>query len=263
MTSRVTSLSRRPLQSAIYEGDVRHARSVVPRHGFTKRLYMLYLDLAELDLVFAGRWLWGVERTRLMSFRRRDHLGDPTLSLDLAVRELVRAQTGQSIEGPIRLLTQLRSAGYVFNPVSVYYGFTASGELDAVVADVSNTPWNERHAYVLTAEQGRVDTRIQKQFHVSPFLPMGHEYRFRFEPPASTLEVRIENHADGERVFDARLALTRREITTASLASTLARFPAMTLQLIAGIYWQAFRLHRLGAAVHAHPRHAKTEEALA
>jgi uncharacterized protein len=254
---------KRPVQSAIYEGAVRHTRSLAPRHGFTKRLYMLYLDLAELDRVFEGRWLWGVERARLVSFRRSDHLGDPAVSLDLAVRELVRARTGRTLEGPIRLLTQLRSAGYVFNPVSVYYGFTASGELDALVADVSNTPWNERHAYVLPAEQGRVDARVEKQFHVSPFLPMGHEYRFRFEPPTSTLEARIESHADNERVFDARLALTRREITTASLASTLARFPAMTLQLIAAIYWQAFRLHRLGAAVHAHPRHAKTEEALA
>jgi len=259
----MTSCMLPVMQSAIYEGDVRHTRSVAPRHGFTKRLYMLYLDLAELDRVFAGRWLWGVERARLVSFRRRDHLGDPAVSLDLAVRELVRAHTGRTLEGPICLLTQLRTAGYVFNPVSVYYGFTASGELDALVADVSNTPWNERHAYVLPAEQGRVDARVQKKFHVSPFLPMSHEYRFRFEPPTSTLAARIESHAEGERVFDARLALTRREITTASLASTLARFPAMTLQLIAAIYWQAFRLHRLGAAVHAHPRRAKTEEALA
>lgn len=248
------------MMSAIYEGAVRHTRSLAPRHGFEKRLYMLYLDLAELDRVFEGRWLWGVERARLLSFRRRDHLGDPAVSLDVAVRELVRAHTGRPLEGPIRLLTQLRSAGYVFNPVSVYYGFTESGELDALVADVSNTPWNERHAYVLPAEQGRVDARVQKEFHVSPFFAMNHEYRFRFEPPAATLTAQIESFAAGERVFDAHLELTRREIATASLASTLARFPGMTLQLIGAIYWQAFRLHRLGAAIHAHPGRTKAEE---
>jgi uncharacterized protein len=253
---------KRPMQSAIYEGSVRHGRQMEPRHGFTKRLFMLYLDLAELDRVFEGRWLWGVERSRLVSFRRRDHLGDPALPLDQAVRALVHERTGRALEGPIRLLTQMRTAGYVFNPVSLYYGFKPSGELDAVVADVSNTPWNERHAYVLPAKEGRVDARAEKEFHVSPFLPMSHEYRFTVEPPGATLRARIENFARGERVFDASLELERREIGTSTLASTLARFPWMTLEVIAAIYWQAFRLHRLGAAVYPHPGKAKRVEAL-
>ena len=144
----------KPMQSAIYEGRVLHARRLQPQHGFSKRLCMLYLDLAELDRVFEGRWLWGVERARLVSFRRRDHLGDPDVPHDTAVRALVRQRTGRRLEGPIRLLTQLRTAGYVFKPVSLYYGFDLEDELDTVVADVSNTPWNERHAYVL-----RRDTR--------------------------------------------------------------------------------------------------------
>ncbi len=251
------------MQSAIYEGCVRHTRKLEPRHGFTKRLCMLYLDLSELDRVFAGRWLWGVERRRLVSFRRRDHLGDPDVPLERAVRELVRERTGRVVEGPIRLLTQLRTAGYVFNPVSVHYGFTAAGELDAVVADVSNTPWNERHAYVLPAQNGRVDARVAKQLHVSPFLPMDHEYRFSFEAPTETLSASIENFAHGERVFDARLELTRHEIDGEALARVLARFPVMSAQIIAAIYWQAFRLHRLGAEVHPHPRDDKRTEALA
>jgi DUF1365 family protein len=142
------------MESALYEGRVLHSRQLAPRHAFTKRLYLLYLDLAELDRVFAGRWLWGVERARLASFRRADHLGDPALSLDRVVRDLVLERTGRALEGPIRLLTQLRTAGYVFNPVSFFYGFATSGALEAVVADVSNTPWNERHAYVLPPRPG-------------------------------------------------------------------------------------------------------------
>lgn len=250
-----------PLESAIYEGSVRHVRRMPPRHGFTKRLFMLYLDLAELDRVFEGRWLWGVERARLSSFRRRDHLGDPDVSLDTAVRALVRERTGRRLEGPIRLLTQLRTVGYVFNPVSLYYGFDLAGGLDTVVADVSNTPWNERYAYVLPAEQGRVELRKAKEFHVSPFLPMGHEYRFVLEPPAAFLRARIESFARGERVFEAHLELERRAIETASLARILVRFPWMTAQVIAGIYWQAFRLHRLGATVYPHPARANSAEA--
>jgi DUF1365 family protein len=251
------------MESALYEGRVHHVRQLAPRHAFTKRLYLLYLDLAELDRVFAGRWLWGVERARLVSFRRSDHLGDPALSLDRAVRDLVFERSGRVLEGPIRLLTQLRTAGYVFNPVSFFYGFATSGALEAVVADVSNTPWNERHAYVLPAEGGRVDARVRKTFHVSPFQPMSHDYRFGFEPPAARLHARIESFAGDERVFDASLELERREIGTTALASALLRFPAMTLQVIAAIYWQAYRLHRLGARVHAHPGSAPRTEALA
>lgn len=251
------------MESALYEGSVRHTRLAAPRHGFSKRLCMVYLDLAELDRVFAGRWLWGVERARFASFQRRDHLGDPALPLERAVRELVRARTGRSVGGPIRTLTQLRTAGYVFNPVSLHYCFEPSGELGAVVADVSNTPWNERHSYVFPAQSGRVDARVRKQFHVSPYLPMDHTYRFRFEAPGAALHARIENFAGEERAFDARLELSRREIGGAALARALVRFPLMPLQVIGAIYWQAFQLRRRGAVEHPHPNEASAPEVLA
>lgn len=252
------------MQSALYEGSVHHTRMALPRHGFTKRLFMAYLDLDELDRVFAGRLFWGVERRRFVSFRRADHLGDPALPLAEAVRRLVRERTGRAADGPIRLLTQLRTAGYVFNPLSLHYVFAASGGLDAVVADVSNTPWNERHCYVLPAEASRVDARAAKTFHVSPFLPMEHEYRFRLDAPADALSVRIESFdRTGERAFAARLELERREIDGRSLARALLRFPLMTAQVIGGIYWQALRLHRLGAPFHPHPNGNRQTEALA
>ncbi|MBY0401846.1 DUF1365 domain-containing protein [Myxococcota bacterium] len=241
------------MQSAIYEGMVRHTRRVAPPHGFTKRLFMVYLDLAELDRVFAGRWLWGVERRRFVSFRRADHLGDPAVPLDRSIRALIQERTGRVVQGPIRTLTQLRTAGYVFNPVIFHYAFTPAGDLEAVVADVSNTPWNERHCYVLAAQSGRIDAHAEKVFHVSPFLSMEHEYRFRFDAPEADLMASIEAFACGERVFDARLELVRREIDGPTLARTLARFPLMTAQVIGGIYWQALRLHRLGAPFHPHP----------
>jgi hypothetical protein len=120
---------------------------------------------------------------------------------------------------------------------------------------VSNTPWNERHSYVLAGGErdGTLSERAAKLFHVSPFLPMDHEYAFSFDRPGATLRARIENFAGEERVFHAELTLARREISGATLASALVRYPAMTAEVIAAIYWQAFRLRRKGAPGFAHP----------
>ncbi|MEZ4334052.1 MAG: DUF1365 domain-containing protein [Myxococcota bacterium] len=252
------------MESALYEGTVYHARAAHPPHAFAKRLFMAYLDLDELDRVFAGRLFWGVERRRLVTFRRTDQLGDPAIPLAESVRRLIRERTGRSAEGPIRVLTQLRTAGYVFNPLSLHYAFDPAGGLEAVVADVRNTPWNERHCYVLPATEGAVDLRIDKRFHVSPFLPMDHAYRFRLDAPARALRVRIENFdRAGRPAFAARLELERRGIDGRSLARALLRFPLMSVQVIGGIYWQALRLHRLGAPFHPHPNGNRRTEALA
>jgi len=250
------------MESALYEGAVWHRRTAPPEHTFSRRLCMLYLDLAELDRVFERRWLWGVERRALASFRRADHLGDPAQPLAEAVRDLVEARCGRRPRGALRLLTHLRYAGYVFNPVSFHYCFAQSGELEAVIGDITNTPWNERHRYVFARQSaepccGALSARVAKRFHVSPFLPMEQEYRFTFDPPAEELGVRVENFARGERVFEARLALARHEITGASLARALARYPLMTAQVIASIYWQASRLRRKGAHEYPHPTEAR------
>jgi hypothetical protein len=251
------------VESCLYVGRVRHRRFRPVRHDFSFPLFLVYLDLAELDRVFRGRWLWSTRRAALARFRREDHLGDPHLPLDEAVRALVAERTGRRPTGPIRLLTHLRYAGFVFNPVSFFYCYDPSGRLDVIVADVANTPWNERHRYVLSADPastGRQRFRTPKQFHVSPFLPMDLDYAWTFLEPCEKLAVRIENRArDGQPLFDAVLALRRREITGASLASALAGFPLLTFQVLAGIYWQAFRLHRKGAPYFPHPALAGPE----
>jgi uncharacterized protein len=183
-----------------------------------------------------------------------DYLGDPRLPLDEAVRDRVARETGVRPQGPIRLLTHLRMFGLCFNPVSFYYCFDASGErVETVVAEITNTPWNERHAYVLPAKDGRLRFRFGKAFHVSPFMPMALDYDWRFGVPGRRLAVQMQNFRDGARIFDATLALERREIGPASLAAALARFPFMTLQVLGAIYWQALRLWRLRTPFYAHP----------
>jgi DUF1365 family protein len=239
--------------SAIYEGTIRHRRFAVRAHEFHHRLALLYLDLQELDGLLDGRLL--DHRPGLMRFRRADYLGDPRIGLADAVRMQVERRTGSAPVGPIRLLTQLRTFGHCFNPVSFYYCFTPQERLDAVVAEVTNTPWGERHAYVLrrTDEAPALAATFAKALHVSPFMGMEQRYTMRVAEPGPTLAVHIESHELGRIAFDATLSLRRAPLTRGGLARVTARYPAATLRMLALIYAHALALKLKGLPVHPRP----------
>jgi len=239
--------------SAIYEGTIRHRRFAARPHELHHRLALLYLDLRELTGLLGGRLL--DPRPGLVRFRRADYLGDPSIPLADAVRMQVEWETGSAPAGPIRLLTQPRTFGHCFNPVSFYYCFTARERLDAVVAEVTNTPWGERHAYVLRREEeGSVLAGdFTKALHVSPFMGMKQRYTMRVAEPGPTLAVHIESHEHEQIAFDATLALRRSPLTSANLARVTARYPAATLRVLALIYARALALKLEGVPVHPHP----------
>jgi DUF1365 family protein len=254
------------MHSALYHGSLRHRRCAPRAHAFSYPLFMVYLDLAELDTVFRGRWLWSTRRAALARFDRADHLGDPALPLDRAVRDLVESRSGHRPSGPIRLLTHLRYFGHCFNPVSFYYCFDAGdARVDTIVAEVNNTPWGERHCYVLNAPSLVLTGKYQryrsaKAMHVSPFMPMDLAYDWGFSVPNDGLNVHMTLHRApsakylaGEKVFDATMQLRRAPITGARLAGMLARFPLMTVQVIIAIHWQALRLWLKRVPVSTHP----------
>ena len=246
--------------SAIYEGVVSHRRLGPKAHSFEYRLCQLYLDLDELDRLFTGRWLWSAQRRNLAEFRRADYLGAADVPLADCVRDTVERNTGNRPLGPIRLLTHLRYAGYVFNPVSFYYCYATDRlTLTAIVAEITNTPWKERHAYVLPVSaalrRGSAwEWDFPKTFHVSPFVGMRREYAWRFTAPEEHLRVQMQVLRDGERELEAHLDLRRHPVTGRNLARVLWRFPLMTAQVIAAIHWQAMQLWLKRTPVHDHPQ---------
>ncbi len=242
------------MRSALYEGTIRHRRFAVRERVFRHRLALVYADLDELPRLFGGRLI--ARRPGIVRFRRADYLGDPAVPLAADVRALVAQRTGSDPGGPVRLLTQPRTLGHCFNPVSFYYCFRPGGEhLAAVVAEVTNTPWGDRHAYVLpSAGDGPVlDGDVDKALHVSPFMGMDQRYTWRATRPGATLSVHIASTEHGAPAFDATLSLRRTPLTRRSLARLCVRYPAATLRVLALIYGHAAVLWLRRVPVHPRP----------
>jgi uncharacterized protein len=254
------------MHSALYFGRLSHRRLLPRRHAFRYRLCMVWLDLAELEEVFRGRWFWSTTRPSLIWLKRSDFLGDAAVPLDQAVRDLVESETGARPTGPVRLLTRLRSFGHCFTPVSFYSCYDAAGDqVEAIVAEVTNTPWNERYAYVLPARESeprgaQLRFSLGKRLHVSPFMPMDIDYDWQFNRPGDRLAVHMANRRGRELLFEASLALTRHEITAASLATALVCYQLARWLVLGAIHWQALRLWAKRIPFHTHPAKPTAEK---
>jgi DUF1365 family protein len=227
---------------------------------FRYRIFMMYLDLAELPTLFEGYPFWSSDAPNLAFFRRKDHLGDPKVPLGESVRDLAARELGGRPAGPVRMLTHLRYFGHCFNPVSFYYCYDQwGGRVESIVAEVHNTPWGEEHCYVFGDVQSAHRSenwkqfRFSKAFHVSPFMDMDITYDWRFKEPGESLSVHFISIEGGHPLFDATLSLKRREINRASLARVLIAYPPVTMKVVAMIYWQAAKLLVRGAPFYVHP----------
>jgi uncharacterized protein len=228
---------------AIYEGTARHRRVEPVRREFAPRLFLSYLDVDALPGSLDPLPGWSARRRAPVHFRRRDFFDGSERPLGAAVRDLVEHRLGRRPTGRIHLLAHLRTFGWLFNPLAVYYCWAADGRtLDAVVLEVTNTPWGERHWYVLDAQAAERTRTVAKAMHVSPFLPMDLDYRISWAPPGEDLHLEIEVVHDGAVVFSAALALHRVVLDKRAAVTVLARYPLAPLRVSLAIYRRAFSL---------------------
>jgi hypothetical protein len=247
------------MKSRLYTGLLRHRRHRPRDHAFSYRVFMPYLCLDELPGLFDDIPLWSARRWAPGRFRREDFLGDPAQPLADEVRRRIREETGRAHRGPIYLLANLRYFGIQMNPICCYYCYNEDEtRLEYLVAEVTNTPWNERHSYVLCAGDGpRLSCDFDKALHVSPFNPMAQRYHWRSNTPGRRLGIHLANSAGGDLVFDATLALTAEPLTARNLNRMLLRYPFMTAKVAAAIYFEALKLFVKRVPLYPHPERSK------
>ncbi len=244
------------MKPLIFTGHVRHRRFFPKPHQFSYKLFLFHFDLSNISSAFETIKQVSIERFNWFSFRRKNYLNESTIPLDEYARQLVMDRFGTSPKGNVYLLTQLSCLGYCFNPISIYFIYDkANQNVDFLILEVTNTPWGERHNYVLRAsalpKNGVYSYQFQKELHVSPFMSMDYTYKLNLKINKQTIVVHMENCKEGKKDFDVTLTLKAEE--NSSIKKVFWYYPLTTYKVAAAIYWQALKLWIKGVPFHSHP----------
>ncbi|GMQ47018.1 DUF1365 domain-containing protein [Vibrio sp. 10N] len=240
------------VSSRLMIGEVGHRRFAPTKHHLSYPLFMPAIDLDEIDSLQRRVWGFGRRWWHWARFKREDYVGEGDLKL--AVQDKVFELTGERFNGKVIAVCHLRYLGLYFSPVNFYYLYDEQNQWRYLLAEVSNTPWNERHYYAIAAESGdqNVNWQHDKAFHVSPFNPVDQRYHWKLKPLSERLFVHLECH-NPHKVFDATLQMKAQPFTSSSLLKQLVKTPIMAVKVVAGIYWHAFKLWRKGVPIYDHP----------
>lgn len=265
---------------AVCPGTVMHHRRSPTEHRFTYRVTQVWLDPDDPNDLCRHHPLWSARRPAPVWFRRTDYLDGTTRPIGPQLRNLVAEATGIEATGPIRMLTQARTLGWLFNPITVYLLWDDGPEPVAAVLEVTNTPWKERHHYAVALDAGAGSPRasdFDKVLHVSPFLDEGQRYRLvvaEAEGPNGTRRLSIDldvvddriqapsdNGGDVEKtVVATRLVVDRYPADRTTMTNAMRAQPLPTHLVSAGIHRQALALWRKGVPFVAHPRRRASAE---
>ena len=234
------------MKPALYIGSIAHRRRIPVVHTFQYPFFMWFLNLDELDqLPSVGRW-FSTKRWAMSRFNRPDYYGDSEVPLADAIRSRMEELTGEPVTGQVCGLLNMRTLSVYFSPVNFYYGYDDKGDFSHFLAEVSNIPWNERHQYAHYVGGGALTPDHPKEFHVSPFNDEKQHYSWTLEKPGPNLSVQLDVSDSRGHIFTAQLGLNRHPLNLQSIRAQILKKPAMTMSIIAGIYWQAFNLFRKG-----------------
>lgn len=231
---------------ALYEGEVMHARMKPVAHRFAYRVYSLLIDVDRLAEASARSPFFSVGRFNLTSFEPRDHGARDGTALGEHARRLMR-EAGMDLRGGrVLLLCYPRIFGFTFNPLSVFFVYDETDALRGVLYEVRNT-FGQRHTYVAPVRDGELSEaglrqECRKLFYVSPFNGMEMTYLFRLRPPSDEVALRILEKDAGGPILAATFIGAKRPLTTPSLLRAFFSVPLLTLKVVAGIHWEAFRL---------------------
>lgn len=245
------------IHSCIYRGEVFHQRFIPRVHKFSYNIFFLAIDLDELPLLNQMGRYFKTDRFAPLRFFAPDYLQHKSRITKKDVWDQVTELGGQDKHGRVLFVGQMRCFGLYFSPINCYYCYDQQDQLSYLLVEVSNTPWNERHYYLIDLQNESV---CEKAFHVSPFMDLDMNYHWRIKAPAEHLSLSIENRRQDksqEKLFRASIAMTRQPFTNKNLLKNLLVIPMMTAKTLLGIYWQALKLYIKGVPYIAHSKKEK------
>jgi DUF1365 family protein len=211
---------------------------------------MFAIDVDEIGAGLRAQGPFGYSWFYPMRFCEKDYLKGDLIPLKARIKNKVAALGNVADVEKILMLVQVRCLGFYFSPANFYFCYDKSEQCTAVLVEVSNTPWNQRHYYLIDMTIP-ADKVTEKRFHVSPFMDLAMNYHWTIQPPSrdkQQLLIHIDNMVTehdapaDKKLFDVSLALKKSELNYRNLLALWLSMPVMTFKIVAGIYWQALKL---------------------